>query len=522
METLKTFQLMIISSSPFPQSELTLIFFAYLKFCLFPTIANGKNLYYAQKVKPLKFLSHAVYINRTIQSFCSIDGKPLKVNNPFPMTKTLVPQHIRLDTAWINQRVLNLKGSANVIRKEVFDSVLTETAITSSRSFGLKYSSIVTDGISCSLVMIRKDLLDKNGNTFEDFTAKPLISSERYIDSLTSEDIEKMNLTEKRIIGIDPNEYDLMFCVSPKTNEEILFEEFSCSDNNPTKKRLPSEMRLKQKGGIKKRKKQLNQWRQTPSQRVRLKPNHFLASFRYSTGERSYDRKSKKYRLTERRKLKTSFFEITKTETERSLQDYTVENSNGRTVSGQEILDEFALAVSRGQQRSCFSDEFETYIKEAERSCVYLSDFYEDDWFTKRKLQIYSNNQQSEKNMLERFKLTYGSPEDLVLGYGDWSSKGNTRKGKTPAIRGAEIRRMLRKFGYKVFLVDEYRTSKSCSKCAAQGLFGLCTNDPSIKVLGPRGLRQIRRKKKKLKEKVLVFNRKDPPKREALKTSGRR
>ncbi|KAL0216775.1 hypothetical protein P9112_008959 [Eukaryota sp. TZLM1-RC] len=112
--------------------------------------------------------------------------------------------------------------------------------------------------------------------------------------------------------------------------------------------------------------------------------------------------------------------------------------------------------------------------------------------------------------MLERFKLTFGSPEDVVIGYGDWRSKGITRKGKRTTIRGTEICKLLRRFGYRIFLVDEYRTSKSCSSCAVMGNFGECVNDSSIKVLCPKGKRQLKRKAKKLKQEIDLFNQNNP------------
>ncbi|KAL0216789.1 hypothetical protein P9112_008973 [Eukaryota sp. TZLM1-RC] len=114
------------------------------------------------------------------------------------------------------------------------------------------------------------------------------------------------------------------------------------------------------------------------------------------------------------------------------------------------------------------------------------------------------------KNSLERFKLTFGSPEDVVIGYGDWRSKGITRKGKRTTIRGTEICKLFRRFGYRIFLVDEYRTSKSCSSCAVKGNFGECVNDSSIKVLCPKGKRQLKRKAKKLKHEIELFNQNNP------------
>ncbi|KAL0249049.1 hypothetical protein GEMRC1_004283 [Eukaryota sp. GEM-RC1] len=271
------------------------------------------------------------------------------------------------------------------------------------------------------------------------------------------------------------------------------------------------------------------------------KAKHKWKKFNYTAGERAYDRKSKKYRKSENRKLKEFSIESpdeTVTERQRrdfsvdsqeqtltdelpdfpselpdetQLQDFLVANPNEILVTGRDVVNQFSNAVSNGERKSCFSDTFGTYIKEAERYNVYLSSFYEDDWFRKRKFQIYSNNQRSEKNMLERFNLTYGPPEDVVIGYGDWSSKGKTRKGKTSTVRAVEIRRMLRRYGYQIFLVDEYRTSKCCSKCAKEkSTFVECENVSELKVLGPKGKKQLRRKKRKLRREILLKNKQDP------------
>ncbi|KAL0205379.1 hypothetical protein P9112_000686 [Eukaryota sp. TZLM1-RC] len=116
---------------PFCQSELNLKIFAYVNHCLVPTLIKGKNIDFSQSVKPLKFLSQAIYNIGTIQSFCSQDSKPLSVSNPFPLTTTLIPQHKRLDTHWLNERFSKLKGRANNIRSSVFTEILTNKVLDS-------------------------------------------------------------------------------------------------------------------------------------------------------------------------------------------------------------------------------------------------------------------------------------------------------------------------------------------------------------------------------------------------------
>lgn len=52
------------------------------------------------------------------------------------------------------------------------------------------------------------------------------------------------------------------------------------------------------------------------------------------------------------------------------------------------------------------------------------------------------------------------------MGIGDWEQKKH-RKFKEP-LKGKGFRTLLRKAGYSVFLVDEFRTSCQCSHCQAE------------------------------------------------------
>ena len=79
----------------------------------------------------------------------------------------------------------------------------------------------------------------------------------------------------------------------------------------------------------------------------------------------------------------------------------------------------------------------------------------------------YSNTLRTEANFIKSFRKSFGRPQDVLVGYGNWS--GNFHfKGKDPAPKGKRIRKLLRRAGYKVFLVDEYMTSKCCSNCGGE------------------------------------------------------
>ena len=79
--------------------------------------------------------------------------------------------------------------------------------------------------------------------------------------------------------------------------------------------------------------------------------------------------------------------------------------------------------------------------------------------------------------MLKRFEELFGSPQDAVVCIGDWEQKQH-RKFKEP-VKGKGFRTLFRKAGYKVFLVDEFRTSRRYSDCSEHGMcsaFRECDN----------------------------------------------
>jgi transposase len=62
---------------------------------------------------------------------------------------------------------------------------------------------IVTDGISCSILLTRNDLVGKK------IRPKIILNNEQYIDELKS----YSKLKNKKIVAIDPNLSDLLYCV---------------------------------------------------------------------------------------------------------------------------------------------------------------------------------------------------------------------------------------------------------------------------------------------------------------------
>ena len=65
--------------------------------------------------------------------------------------------------------------------------------------------------------------------------------------------------------------------------------------------------------------------------------------------------------------------------------------------------------------------------------------------------------------MLRRFKEMYGTPEECLIVFGDWSESQGMKMGRpTP---GVSILRLFRSEGYNVKLINEAYTSQKCSCC---------------------------------------------------------
>jgi Putative transposase DNA-binding domain len=98
--------------------------------------------------------------------------------------------------------------------------------------------------------------------------------------------------------------------------------------------------------------------------------------------------------------------------------------------------------------------------------------------FRKLKLGSYSRRQITEARMLKRFEKLFGAADEAVVCIGDWEQRQH-RRFKEP-VKGRGFRTLFRRAGYKVYLVDEYHTSKKCSACSsADGVcstFRMCDN----------------------------------------------
>lgn len=363
------------------------------------------SVYYDIQCKPQDYLPLMVYMMKAVEATGNT------ISNVFPLRSQLIPKHFRLDTTSLVHLLFteengkkgeatrdgNLKKYQSDLwgqffktdmkcfhRVKVSQGPTGETMITKDSHDYTFHHMIETDGVSCSIILIRKD---KAGEIVKQPKPKKGAGVEKYIDEITDEERKEIEELEK-LVAIDRNMGDLLFCVD--------------SDQQDQEK------------------------------------------FRYSQDMRRQETKVKKYR------------------------DLLQFNKKEVFIDGRRVVD-WENDMSAHNKKTLDFEAFKTYIKHKNALNLKLAPFYNHWLFRKLKLGSYMRRQITEARMLKRFQSLFGSPQQAVICIGDWEQKQH-RKFKEP-VKGKGFRTLFRKAGYKVYLVDEFRTSKKCSACE----IGVCS-----------------------------------------------
>ena len=121
-----------------------------------------KSVHYDVKVKPFDYLKGMLYMNTVLEK------DEHKLFKPLPLRNNIIPKHIILDTSCI----VNLFSLEGKTKTELFKAIKENQYDVWNNLLNLQHKTfkskhyqfhyqIQTDGISCSLLFIRKDLKDK-------------------------------------------------------------------------------------------------------------------------------------------------------------------------------------------------------------------------------------------------------------------------------------------------------------------------------------------------------------------------
>ena len=180
-----------------------------------------KSIYYDVKVKPFDYLKGMLYMNSVLEK------QECKLFQPLPLRNNIIPKHIIIDTAsLINLFCPEKDKDGNKVKKgELLSNVKDNQNEVWCNFLNLKHrifknkhyqfhNQIQTDGISCSLLFIRKDLKDKKWGS-----KVPVLQEQDFynIEDLSKEQLD--TLKERNIVGCDPGKRSLVYMMDKNGNK---------------------------------------------------------------------------------------------------------------------------------------------------------------------------------------------------------------------------------------------------------------------------------------------------------------
>jgi hypothetical protein len=135
-------------------------------------------------------------------------------------------------------------------------------------------------------------------------------------------------------------------------------------------------------------------------------------------------------------------------------------------------VSKYEVSLSKCNSASVNLANFSKYLQEKAKVSQGLYEYYNNEDisagiraadrlpFRKMKLSSCINSKQAEKRLARDLRTKFG--QDPVIIIGNWTA-GNIKYHEP--IKGVGIRRMLREEGFKVYLLNEFKTSSLCPVC---------------------------------------------------------
>ena len=172
-----------------------------------------KSVYYDVKLRPFAYLPGMLYMNSILEL------EESKLFQPLPLRNNIIPKHIILDTASLVSLFCPANKTEGIKKGELHKNLKENQHDIWNAFLNLKHKifknkhyqfhhQIQTDGISCCLLFIRKDLKDKKWGS-----RVPVLSEQEFhnIEDLSKEQLDE--LKPRNIVGCDPGKRNLVYMV---------------------------------------------------------------------------------------------------------------------------------------------------------------------------------------------------------------------------------------------------------------------------------------------------------------------
>lgn len=354
------------------------------------------------------YLKSLFYINKELEKLNEQnkknDRRQIKLFQIIPQRTNIIPKYITIDTSAlvnmaIKEHIIEYLSNIEFYKQQLWNDCFKTNKKQFKRKNYTFNGMIKTDGIGCSILLVKMNdgKPIKITSNMQKNVKKQLESIDKYI-----EDVDITNeMKKKRLVVIDPNMDDIIYCLSKTTPYKTIITD-------------------------------------TSNKTINVHNQSENLTFRYTQNQRRLETRNKKYnKLTYKINKETII--------------------NNKSVK--EIESELAIHSSRTVDYNKFVD----YCKKKNEINRILYGHYSNKLFRKLKFNRYTNTQKSESKMIKNFQKKFGKPNECLIVYGDYDKKEHM-KGKEPII-SKRMKKIFRKNGYELYLINEFRTSKLCNRC---------------------------------------------------------
>ena len=184
-----------------------------------------------------------------------------KISNFCPLRSSVIPKHITIDTTTLVHLLFTKENGAKSkmlgkgelsLKKDKIWETFFKTKMKAFKTKDYVFNHMIaTDGISCSILLIRRDLLGQKPPK-----KKLVVKAEQYVDDLDAE--EKTDLKQKSVVGIDPNMSDLVYCVNEDASKRYRYTQNQ--RRQETKMKKYQQIILNEKNHTKVEGKMITEW----------------------------------------------------------------------------------------------------------------------------------------------------------------------------------------------------------------------------------------------------------------------
>ena len=172
------------------------------------------SLYYDLQCNPQDYLPCMIIMMKEVEK------DKVMIYNVFPMRNDIIPHSIKLDTTTLvhllftqkqgNKTDYLLEGNLKKYEDKIWEFFFRTERQCFKKPKYTFHHMIETDGVSCSILMLRNDLIGKRIPNI-----KVNSNTEQYIDELS----DYTNIKNKKIVAIDPGKSDLVYCVDDDSKD---------------------------------------------------------------------------------------------------------------------------------------------------------------------------------------------------------------------------------------------------------------------------------------------------------------